>query len=87
MLGLLGWKPCQGRTLAVSWEKEKLTLKVVGNTEFLKKDSRFSKLKNITYLIIDGREGKIFEDTDLKSFMKRASFMYLSIMFKKESRF
>ena len=27
MLGLLGWKPCQGRTLAVSWEKEKLTFK------------------------------------------------------------
>ena len=44
-------------------------------TGFPIKDARFSKLKNILFLLSDEKEGKIIENIDLKYFSNLASFV------------
>ena len=48
-------------------------------TGFPKKDARFSKLKNIPYLLSDEKEGKIMENINFSYFINRASFMGNSV--------
>ena len=44
-------------------------------TGFPIKDARFSKLKNILFLLSDEKEGNIIENIDFKYLSNRASFM------------
>ena len=44
-------------------------------TGFPIKDARFSKFKNILFLLSDGKECKIIENIDFEYFSHQASFM------------